>query len=89
MSKLLAALVASTFALGSAAGFAADAAKKKEELTKEERAEMRSRAERLIAQRAAQPTAPEQARAADKAPKAKKHHGTKQRKDAKQGQPKA
>jgi len=71
MSRLLAVIVASTFAFSSAAGFAADAApKKKEELTKEERADMRSRADRLVAQRAAQPAAQE--KAVEKAPVAKK-----------------
>ena len=52
MNKLLAAVVATTFALGSASGFAADAAKKPE-LTKEEKTEMRNRAEKLAAERTA------------------------------------
>ncbi len=55
MHKLAAVVVASAFALGSAAGFAQDAAKKKEELTKEERAEMRNRAEKMKAERATHP----------------------------------
>ena len=46
MNKLLVAVVASAFVLGSASGFAADTAKK-EELTKEQRADMRNRAETL------------------------------------------
>jgi len=53
MSKLLAAIVASAFALSSASGFAADTARKKEELTKSQRADMRDRANKLLAQRAA------------------------------------
>jgi hypothetical protein len=73
MSRLLAVIVASTFAFSSAAGFAADTAKKKEELTKEERAEMRGRADKLIAQRTTQPAVQEKA-AVEKAPKAKKRH---------------
>lgn len=53
MKQLLAAIVASVFAFGSAAGYAADAtAKKKEELTKEERADLRARAETLKTARA-------------------------------------
>lgn len=53
MNQLLAAIVASVFAFGSAAGYAADATtKKKEELTKEERADLRTRAEGLTAARA-------------------------------------
>ena len=52
MNKLLATIVASTFALSCASGFAADSPKK-EELTKEQRTELRARADRLIAERAA------------------------------------
>ena len=53
MNQLLAAIVASVFAFGSAAGYAADAtAKKKEDLTKEERADLRAKAERLTTARA-------------------------------------
>ena len=55
MKKLLGVAVAAAFAFGSASGFAQTAAKKQEELTKEERADMRNRAERLRAERAAQP----------------------------------
>ena len=55
MCKLAIVIVASAFALGSVSGFAQDTAKKKEELTKEERAEMRNRAEKLKAERATQP----------------------------------
>ena len=52
MNKLLLAVVASAFALGSASGFAADAAKKKEELTTEQKTEIRDRVERMKADRA-------------------------------------
>ncbi len=55
MNKLLAVAVAAVFAFGSASGFAQTPAKKKEELTKEERGEMRNRAEKLRAERATQP----------------------------------
>lgn len=51
MHKLLATIVASTFVLGSAVSFAADTAKK-EDLTQDQRLEMRSRAERLTQERA-------------------------------------
>ena len=53
MKNLLGAIVASTFAL-STAGFAADAYKR-EDLTKEQRTEIRARADMLIAERAAHP----------------------------------
>jgi hypothetical protein len=52
MNKLLLAIVASTFALGAASGFAADAVKKKEELTAEQKTEIRDRVERLKSERA-------------------------------------
>jgi hypothetical protein len=52
MNKLLAVLIASTFALGSASGFAADSVKKKEELTAEQISEIRDRAARLKSERA-------------------------------------
>ena len=64
MNKLLVAIVASAFALGSASGFAADAAKKKEELTAEQKTEIRDRAERLKSERAQA----EQAKATPAAP---------------------
>jgi hypothetical protein len=51
MSRVLAVIVASIFAFGAASGLAQTAAKK-EDLTKEERAEMRNRADRLVAERA-------------------------------------
>jgi hypothetical protein len=76
MNKLVAVIVASTFALGSAAGFAADTAKK-EELTKEEKGDMRARAEKLTAARAQ--GVPEH-HVADDQTKAKKHH-TKSKKE--------
>ena len=46
MGKLLAVIAVSTFALASVSGIAADTAKK-EDLTKEQRTEMRNRAEQL------------------------------------------
>ncbi len=52
MNKLIATIVASTFALGSVSGFAADAAKK-EQLTQEQRADMRNRADQLTKERTA------------------------------------
>lgn len=52
MNKLLALFVASAFALGSASGIAAEPAKKKEELTAEQKTEIRDRVERLKAERA-------------------------------------
>ena len=52
MNKLLAAIVASTFVLGSVSSFAADAVKKKEELTTEQKSEIRERADRMKADRA-------------------------------------
>jgi hypothetical protein len=71
MSKLLAAIVAATFALGAAPGYA-----KTEELSNDQRAELRQRAERLTAERAAHPTAhqtPAKEKAGtQRAPKSKK-----------------
>jgi hypothetical protein len=52
MNKLLALFVASAFALGSASGIAAEPAKKKEELSAEQKTEIRDRVERLKAERA-------------------------------------
>lgn len=52
MKKLLATLVASAFTFAAAAGFAADAVKKKEELTAEQKTEIRDRVERLKTERA-------------------------------------
>ena len=70
MNKLLATIVASTFALSCASGFAADSPKK-EELTKEQRIEMRARADRLATERA---TTGKQVKTEVKtAPKVKKH----------------
>ena len=51
MKKLVLLLMASTFVLGSAPGFAADTTKKKEELTTEQKTEIRDRVERLKADR--------------------------------------
>lgn len=74
MHKLLAAIVVSTLSLGSVSGFAADAVKK-EELTQEQRSDMRNRADQLIKARAAGTT---QAKAV--APKAKPQHARKAKK---------
>jgi hypothetical protein len=52
MNKWLTVVVASAFAFGSASGFAADAGKKKEELTAEQKTEIRDRVERMKADRA-------------------------------------
>jgi Ni/Co efflux regulator RcnB len=52
MNKLLAVIVASAFALGAVSGYAADAVKK-DELTSEQRADMRNRADQLTRARAA------------------------------------
>jgi hypothetical protein len=77
MNKILAAVVASTIALGSASVFAAAA---KQELTQEERVEMRNRADQLKA-RAATPAA---VKAVDQtAPKTKKPHAKKSKKVSK------
>lgn len=89
MNKLLAAVVASTFVLGSASAFAADAAKGTD-LTKDERTEMRIRADKLTAERAAAPLATKVQ--AHPAAKLKKHHTRNDRKTTgsgvKQTQPK-
>ena len=77
MKKLFAAIVASTFAFGSVAVFAADATKK-EELTQEQRIEMRNRADQLIKERAQSP-APVKAQD-QRAPKAKSFHAKKTKK---------
>ena len=58
MNRLIAAVVASAFAFGTVSTFAADAAKK-DELTVEQRAEMRERAARMKEQ-GQQTTAPAQ-----------------------------
>lgn len=74
MKKLLAAIVISTLALVSVTGFAADSAKR-DELTQDQRADMRNRAEKLTAERAAGAS---HVKADTKhAPKAKKHHAGK------------
>ena len=52
MNKALAVIATSVFVLHTAAAFAAD---KREELTKDQRMEMRDRADRLVAERAAHP----------------------------------
>ncbi len=90
MNKLLAAIVASAFVFGSASGYAADAAKK-EELTKEQRVEMRNRADRLTQERAQAATAVKTD--AVKTPKANTQHAKKAKKmtrhDATKARPKA
>ena len=77
MHKLLAVVVASTLAFGSVAGLAADAVKK-EELTQEQRTEMRNRADRLVKERAQAP-APVKAQT-QHTPKAKVQHVKKTKK---------
>jgi hypothetical protein len=69
VNKLLVAIVASTLASGSAASFAAGGMKL-EELTKEQRMDMRSRADQLTADRAA--TGSRTKSSVEKAPKVKK-----------------
>jgi hypothetical protein len=90
MNKLLAAIVASAFVFGSVSGFAADAAKK-EELTKEQRVDMRNRADKLTQERAQAPT--QVKTDAVQTPKAKAHHAKKaknvSRHDATKVRPKA
>ncbi len=79
MIRLIAAIVASTFAFSSVSGFAATAAQR-EDLTQEQRKEMRTRADRLKAERAAAPT-PANVQVEpvnkDKKPDVKKHKGAK------------
>lgn len=57
MNKWLALVVASAFAFGSASGFAADAVKKKEDLTAEQKSEIRDRVERMKSDRVKADTA--------------------------------
>ena len=71
MNKLLVAVVASAFVFGSVSGFAADTAKK-EELTREQRADMRNRAETLTKARAQASTQVKAVAPAVKPHKAKK-----------------
>lgn len=85
MNKLLASIVASAFVLGSASGFAADTVKK-EELTKEQRTDMRNRADKLTQERAqtqvktdAKQTPKANTHHAKKAKKVSRHDGTKPR----------
>ena len=90
MNKIMAAIVASAFVLGSVSGYAADTAKK-EELTKEQRVDMRNRADKLTQERAQAPTP---VKASDvKTPKAKTQHAKKAKKvsrhDATKVRPKA
>ena len=85
MNKLLAAIVVSTFALGSVSGFAADAAKR-DELTKEQRTDMRDRADKLTTERAA--PSRHVISKVKHAPTAKKHHAKKaSRHNARNAQP--
>lgn len=76
MNKLLIALVASAFAFGSAASFAADAAKKKEELTTEQKTEIRDRVERMKAERTKTESAKPAEPAKATAPKRTSKQGT-------------
>ena len=73
MNKLLAAVVAATFALTCTAGFA-----KTEEMTKEQRADLHARADKLIADRAA--TANQVKANVKPAATVKKHHAKKVKK---------
>ena len=73
MNKLLAAIVASTFALGAVSTYAAEAAKK-DELTQEQRADMRNRADQLTRDRAA--WTEQMSTRTSHAPVAKKFHHT-------------
>jgi hypothetical protein len=86
MNKLLAVIVVSTFAFGSVAGFAADAAKK-EELTQTQRTELRNRADQLVKERANSPT-PVKAQN-QHAPTAKAVHAKKTKKVSRHGAKKA
>lgn len=92
MNKLLAAIVASAFALGAVSAYAADAVKK-DELTSEQRADMRNRADQLTRARAA--GTEQMSTKAHSAPATKKiHHSGKKttkvsRQPAKKVQPKS
>lgn len=77
MNKLLAAIVASTFVLSSVSAFAADAGKK-DELTPDQRMEMRERADRLTKERAE--ASQHVNTQVEHAQKAKKHHARKAKK---------
>lgn len=88
MHKLLAAIVASTFAFASVS-FAAETVKK-EELTQDQRADMRTRADQLTRARATEPT--QVNTRVEAAPKAKAHQVKKSKKasrTAKKTHPKA
>jgi Ni/Co efflux regulator RcnB len=89
MNKLLVAIVTSAFVFGSASGFAADATKK-EDLTKEQRVDMRNRADKLTQDRAQGTT--QIKTTARPASKSNIHHGKKVKKvsrhDVKKVQPK-
>jgi outer membrane murein-binding lipoprotein Lpp len=89
MHKILVAIVTSAFVIGSASGFAADTAKK-EDLTKEQRVDMRNRADKLTQERAQAST--QVKTVAKTAPKANVHHVKKAKKvsrhDVKKVQPK-
>jgi hypothetical protein len=82
MKRLIAAVIASAFAFGTVSTFAADAAKK-DELTVEQRAEMRDRAARMKEQ-GQQTTAPAQDKVQKKSVKQKHSakHSTKHVKKA-------
>ncbi len=76
MQKLLAAIVAITFAFSSVAGFAADAGKR-EDLSQDQRADMRSRADQLSRSRAN--GSEHVTRQAENVPVATKKHVTKRK----------
>jgi len=92
MNKIIAALVASTFALVSLTTVAADAVKK-DDLTAEQRAEMRARADQMKTQRENAPSeSVVKSKVEKKAHKAKQsavHHGQKAKKTAKRDMRKA
>ena len=83
MSRTFVAILAAALALSSTAGFAADAMKKPE-LTKEERTDMRNRADKLSAERSRMPSPADNAVAKTRetaahkttTPKAKPHKAT-------------
>lgn len=86
MNKLMIAIITSAFVFASTSGIAADAAKK-EELTKEQRADMRNRADKLTQDRAQAATQVKSG--AQSAPKAKETPVKKTKKTSRNGATKA
>ncbi|HEY0336279.1 MAG TPA: hypothetical protein VGC70_02985 [Burkholderiales bacterium] len=83
MNKLIAAVVVSTFALASASTFAADSTKK-DELTVEQRSELRARADQMKVQRDSTPVQKDKVeRKAHSAKHSALHHTHKAKKMAK------